>query len=406
MAAFILFEDESHYDLQPFTFSRPIYQLRSGIFTLLEKWQKSLPTEIYTSTAKHLKEIFGKLPQTGEEDYIWINGKFGPSPTLLDNIKEIDPDSFICNEAGEILIARTGKLEDSAPLSKENFLNKGLKEYQISYEGLAIRQLSDIFRLNREFIIRDFELAVKTETSSSIDDPYTRVYGKDNLFIGEGASVRSAIINAEDGPIYIGKQAKIQEGSIILNAHCIGENSTVSAGAKLRGDSSFGPWVKVGGEVGNSVIMGYTNKGHDGYLGNSVLGYWCNLGADSNTSNLKNNYSNIKVWHYPSNTYKDTGLQFHGLIMGDHSKCGINTMFNTGTVVGLSANIYGGNFPPKFIPSFAWGGSEGFQTYNLLKAFETATRVMKRRKVDLTVPDKKLMTHIFEQTRIFRNWGD
>ncbi len=401
---YILFEDERHQDLKPFTLTRPSFALRCGIWTFQEKWGKALSHPLFTLTRPNLQEIFQRLPPE-DNDRVWINGRFGPDEELLRAIKDIGPQSFFCNKAGEVLLIRTSpnnKL-DLLPsqINPEHLEELGFQKIIYGKDLLGIRRPSDIFRLNKAFILRDFEWLVRESgPSAPLRDPHSRVYGKDNLYLAPGAEIRASIINAEDGPVYVGREARVLEGSIILNTHAIGDHCTVSAGAKLRGDSSFGPWVKVGGEVGNSVIMGYANKGHDGYLGNSVLGYWCNIGADSNTSNLKNNYSHIKVWNYTSESLQDTGLQFHGLLMGDHSKCGINTMFNTGTTVGVSANIYGGDFPPKFIPSFTWGNT----TYNFEKAMNTAERVMMRRKLALSQADRRLLQKVYEESSKFRTW--
>ena len=239
--------------------------------------------------------------------------------------------------------------------------------------------------------------------TSKVEDPHTKVYG-DQVFIEEGASVKAAVLNAENGPIYIGKNAEIQEGALIRGPFALCDHSIVNMGAKIKGDTTIGPYSKVGGEVSNSVIFGYSNKGHEGFLGNSVLGEWCNIGADTNNSNLKNNYTNVKMWDFDSGRFKDTGLQFCGLIMGDHSKCGINTMFNTGTTVGVSANIFGDGFPRTIIPSFAWGGASGFSTYHTRRAFETAALVMKRRNKQLTEADKAMLSHIFEISAENRVW--
>ena len=204
------------------------------------------------------------------------------------------------------------------------------------------------------------------------------------------------------GPIYIGKDSEIMEGSLVRGPFALGENSILKMGAKVYGATTIGPYCKVGGEINNSVLFGYSNKGHEGFLGNSVLGEWCNIGADSNTSNLKNNYAEVKLWNYENERFINTGLQFCGLMMGDHSKCGINTMFNTGTVIGVSANIFGAGFPRNFIPSFSWGGAAGFSTYHMNKVIEVAKVVMKRRALDLSELDKNILQHVFETTSKFR----
>lgn len=401
---YILFEDPSHHDLKPFTFTRPIFALRSGILTLQERWEKVLDVSVLGYTVPHLRALFGHpLP---ESESIWINGKLAPDTQLLDAIKGIAPGTYV-HTKGELLLARfaaPASWENSGILDASVMESLGLQAVEIAWDGIAIRQMPDIFQQNAALIRYDFDVLTRGRKSKGITDPHTRVYGAENIFVEEGVNIRAAIINAEDGPIYIGKGVQIEEGAIIHGTHAFCEHATVKMGAKLRGDSTFGPHVKVGGEVGNSVIMGYSSKAHDGYLGNSVLGYWCNIGADSNTSNLKNNYAEVRIWNYQQQRFAKTGTQFCGLMMGDHSKCGINTMFNTGTVVGVSANIFGGGFPRNFIPSFSWGGHAGLSTYRLKKVFEVAEIVMKRRSIDLSQGDKDILTHVFEETSGARTW--
>jgi UDP-N-acetylglucosamine diphosphorylase/glucosamine-1-phosphate N-acetyltransferase len=254
--------------------------------------------------------------------------------------------------------------------------------------------------MNRAEIVADYHLITHGRQSQGISDPYTRVYGIGHVFVEEGADIKASILNASaDGPIYIGKDAVVQEGSMIKGAFALCEGAYVNMGGKMRGDSTIGPHSKVGGEVSNSILFGYSNKGHDGFIGNTVIGEWCNLGADTNTSNLKNNYAEVKLWSYAKRAPEGTGQQFCGLMMGDHAKAGINTMFNTGTVAGVCANVFGGGFQPTHIPSFAWGTDATFQ---LEKAFEVAERVMARRKVALTDADKRLLKAVFDLTAIDR----
>ncbi|MBK5279679.1 MAG: glucose-1-phosphate thymidylyltransferase, partial [Bacteroidia bacterium] len=267
-----------------------------------------------------------------------------------------------------------------------------------------IDQVWKIFQLNGSQIREDFKLITKNRKSAGISDKHTRTYSDENIFIEKGVSIKAALLNAENGPIYIGKNSQIHEGAIIRGPFALCEGSHVNMGAKVRGDTTVGPFSKIGGEVSNTVIFGYSNKAHDGFLGNSVIGEWCNLGADTNTSNLKNNFENIKIWNYAKGGFKDTGLMFCGLVMGDHSKCGINMMFNTGTVVGVCANIFGDGYPRTFIPSFAWGGASGFTTFQLNKALETATKAMERRNVLLDAADKEILKQVFEQSSKYRAW--
>ena len=289
------------------------------------------------------------------------------------------------------------------PSSKANMeeVLGGMKIIEFSGHLDFINHPWDIFTHNHNEIVKDFEIVKATKEESKIDETNT-VIGK-QLFVEKGAKVSCAIINTLEGPVFIGKNAQIQEGTLIRGSLALCENAVLKMGAKIYGGTTIGPYSKVGGEVGNSVIQGYSNKGHDGYLGNSVLGEWCNLGADTNTSNLKNNYGDVKAWSYKEKESVNTGLRFCGLIMGDHSKSGINTMFNTGTVVCVSANVFGGGFPQKFIPSFSWGGADGFETFKVEKSFDVAEKVMARREIKFTKEDKELLTSIFDLTSEFRS---
>lgn len=377
---------ENWQKLLPLTYTRPVAELRVGILTLSEKWKKHLSSHrVSHGSAAYLQPLF---PANHDEHALHIAAGLLPNPSLVDAIDNLQP--------GQALVA-----------NDEWLASKGLPEdcETIPFTGdySAIRYPWDIFRLNKQEIEADFDLLTRGRTSADIADPHTRIYGE-RIFLEEGVDIKSAIINAESGAVYLGKNAVVQEGAIIKGAFALCEGAHVNMGGKMRGDNTIGPYSKVGGEVSNCVLQGYSNKGHDGFLGNAVLGEWCNIGADSNNSNLKNNYTNIKMWDFASGRFKDTGLQFCGLIMGDHSKCGINTMFNTGTTVGVSANIFGSGFPRTIIPSFAWGGANGFSTYQPRRAFETAQLVMERRNKTLTEADKEVLQHIFELTKPQRVW--
>ena len=403
----ILFEDSSHFNLLPLTFTRPLFELRAGIFTCKERWTHIYGEEMYTYAYDYLGAAFNKFP-THNEPCTWINGKFVPDEDLLKEIETLGPSSYISNEKEEVLAAQFPisllPAEFDGMISKELLEGLGLNEISSTNDSLAIRQAPDMFLNNEKLIAYDFHLITRTRTSQKITDPYTRIYGADNIFVEEGVSVKAAILNAEDGPMYLGKGANLQEGCIIRRSHAICDYAQISVGAKLRGDTTVGPYSKAGGEIGNSVIMGYSSKAHEGYLGNSVMGFWCNIGADTNSSNLKNNYANVRIWNYQSERFADTGLQFCGLIMGDHSKTAINTMFNTGTVVGVFANIFGSGFPRNFIPSFSWGGAHGFSTYQTRKAFEVAEKVMARRKMNFSEVEKDILRKVFELSAPYRRW--
>lgn len=389
----ILFDDPTiRVDLLPLTFTRPIASIRIGILTIAEKWEKYLSNSPSFSTEEYLSK---KFPCNLTADNYWINGAVCPDAQLVKAIISLKPHEGLVKDS-RVIALRTP--EDEIP----EVISGTVREYS---ENLTIiDHVWKIFQLNGEQIRQDFKLVTKNRKSAGINDRHTRTYSEENIFVEEGASIRAAVLNAENGPIYIGKNTHIHEGALIRGSFALCEGSHVNMGAKVRGDTTVGPFSKIGGEVSNTVLFGYSNKAHDGFLGNSVIGEWCNLGADTNTSNLKNNYEPIKIWNYAKGGFKDTGLMFCGLIMGDHSKCGINMMFNTGTVVGVSANIFGDGYPRTFIPSFAWGGASGFATFQLNKALETATKAMERRNLLVDESDKEILKHIFEQSSKQRAW--
>ncbi|GAB4418627.1 MAG: GlmU family protein [Bacteroidia bacterium] len=398
---YLLFEDRTHFDLLPFTYTRPLFDLRVGILTGQERWQRVLGAPVAARTLGYLRAHFDRPPQG--RDVCWINSKFFPDPDLSYLIGEAAPRTAYLGSRGDLLLARFDPALLPAGHDPDLLSLPGLEVVQTALDPLALRFPEDIFALNAELIRRDFALLTQA-ISEPLRDPHTRVYGADNLYLAPGARVRAALIDAEDGPVYLGPSSLVSAGAIIQGTHAIGPHATVAMGAKLRGDTTLGPWVKAGGEITNSVIMGYSNKAHDGYLGNAVLGYWCNLGADTNASNLKNTYQPVRLWHEASGSYRDTGRTFCGLMMADHSKCGINTMFNTGTVVGVSANIFGADFPPAFLPSFSWGGAAGLSTYRLDKALETAGRVMSRRQLALSQAEQEVFAAVFARTAAYRTW--
>jgi len=389
----IIFFDtpQQRKNLLPLTYTRPIAEFRCGIYKLSEKWSER-GQKISFLTDDYLSE---KYTTTYTDDNFYINGAVLYSSDFLEVIKTLDFEEGIENE-GKLLAIRTSKhLNYNFDTSKFKIQNSKFK---------IIENVWDIFKLNGQEIKADFNWITSNKTSKELTDKHTIVYSSENIFIEEGAKIRAAVLNAENGPIYIGKNAEIQEGALISGPLALCESSVVNMGAKMRGDNTIGPHSKVGGEIGNSVIFGFSNKGHDGYMGNSVIGEWCNLGADTNTSNLKNNYADVKIWNYEKGGFKNTESQFCGLIMGDHSKCGINTMFNTGTVIGVSANIFGSGFPRNFIPSFAWGGASGFTTYQPRKVYEVAEKVMIRRKKDFNDVEKSILDKTFELSSEYRVW--
>jgi len=284
---------------------------------------------------------------------------------------------------------------------KDHFDTENFSTLELEGSPQKIFNVWDLFTQNHRAIRDDFDRMTQGRTSQKLPD-YVTCINPDQIFVEEGAEVLPCTLNASNGPIYIGRKATVMEGCHLRGPLAVCESATLKMGAKIYTGTTIGPHAKVGGEITNSVINGFSNKAHDGYMGNTVIGEWCNIGADTNTSNLKNNYAPIKLWNYQEERFTPTGQQFCGLIMGDHSKCGINTMFNTGTVVGVNANIYGGGFPRNFIPSFSWGGSHGFKSYQLDKALEVAEIVMKRRNVSLSKADHHILTAIFDATKKFR----
>ena len=386
---YILFDGPHRDNLLPLTYTKPVADLRIGILTIREKWEKYLGSTTTTVTEDYLAN---KFPMVEMEENVMINATFLPNEALVELIGGINKNEAIYK--GEELIAFY-TIEDEE-IDLESF-----KRIEFDQPVIQIKHSWDLFTNNGEALEADFDLITKDRVSAPIPDT-VHCINKERIFLEEDVDIEIGVLNAKNGAIYIGKHAEVQEGAMIRGPFAMGEHSVVKMGTKVYGPTTLGPKSKIGGEVNNAILSGYCSKGHDGYLGNAVIGEWCNIGADSNNSNLKNNYASVKIWEYSAEKFVDTGLQFCGMIMGDHSKCGINTMFNTGTVVGVSANIYGSNFPRNFIPSFSWGGAAGFTTYALTKAFETAELVIDRKHEDFTDEDKKIMNHIFEISSKYR----
>ena len=390
----IFFEDQRNQFL-PLVYTKPLAKIRVGILTVEEKWikhfeKKGASVSVSYLTEDYLSKKYG-LKEASEN--IFINARFLPNESLVD----FTMNQLLLNEALEI--------DGSIALAKctvEQFKNQTYTTNtpKEDFGCIALTSVTDLFSKNDAAINQDFDLLTAGRKSAPLCTTNTLI--GDNIFLEEGAKVTASVLNASAGPIYMGKDAEIMEGCLVRGSLAMGENAVLKMGAKIYGATTVGQFSKVGGEVNNCVIQDYSNKGHDGFLGNSVIGEWCNLGADTNTSNLKNNYAEVKLWNYQTGRFSKTGLQFCGLIMGDHSKCGINTMFNTGTVVGVSANIFGSGFPRNFVASFSWGGASGVSTYKAEKVFEVAEIVMKRRGIDLTAADKAILTAIFEMTSQYR----
>lgn len=388
---YILFDGNRRNALLPFTYTRPVADIRIGILTIREKWEHYLDTTTTTITEDYLSD---KFPMVEADRNVLINSSFLPNQKLVELIKDLRENQAIL-KGEEIVAFYTTELQEEVDFDQYEIID-------FDDECLTVENTWDIFAKNDKAIQADFELLTKDRPSQPIPKS-VNVIAPENIFIEEGAKLEFVTLNASAGVIYIGKNAEVMEGSVIRGPFALGEEAQVKMGTKIYGATTVGPHCRVGGEVNNSVMMGYSNKGHDGFLGNSVLGEWCNIGADSNNSNLKNNYEEVKLWSYETGRFEKTGLQFCGLMMGDHSKCGINTMFNTGTVVGVSANIFGSGFPRNFIPSFVWGGASGFTNYLTGKALATAKIVMNRRQIEFTEADQRILEHIFEETKKYRN---
>lgn len=378
----LLFCDQSTIrDFLPFTFTRPSAELRAGILTFAERWQRLLGVEkIAYNTADYLS---GKYPKSNTlEGILSIYANFLPTPRLLEQLRSLKVGESITYQGRQLAFMNNGlTLSSIPPIEWEEPL-------------VVFEKPTDLFTYNDKAIDFDFKLLTEGHTSVPLSPTNGFLGDKANLFIEEGAKVEFATLNCQKGKIYIGKDAEVMEGSHLRGSIVLCEHATVNMGAKLYGATTIGPYSKVGGEISNSVIWGYSNKGHDGFLGNSVLGQWCNLGADTNVSNLKNTYNTIQLWDYQKGDYTSSGLQFCGVLMGDHSKTAINTQLNSGTTVGVFANLFSAGFPSKYIPNFAWGASA--EKYRLEEAFAVAERVMARRGIAFDQKEQDILQWLFE----------
>jgi UDP-N-acetylglucosamine diphosphorylase/glucosamine-1-phosphate N-acetyltransferase len=388
-----LFDDGAWLTLRPLSFTRPVADLRIGILTIAQKWEKYLgASQVGFRTVSYLAPKYPLAQNAG----LFVNGAVCPDPELADAVSGLKPGESL-KKAGLIIAykAEPGEIPDETAI--DLFVSRN---YDAAF--ISINFPEDIFKYNDVELKKDFALLTKGRTSARLSS--TNTFIGDNIFAEAGAEAECSSFNSKNGPIYIGHNSQIWEGCHIRGSFALCDDSQVKMGAKIYGQTTIGPHSRVGGEINNAVIWGYSSKGHEGYLGNSVMGQWCNIGADSNNSNLKNNYAEVKLWDYSTEHFRKTGLQFCGLIMADHAKCGINTMFNTGTVAGVSANIFGAGFPRNFIPDFAWGGAHGFETYSLPKMFETTEKVYERRSMEFNQTEKDILTQIFEDTKTHRHF--
>lgn len=388
---YILFETEiDRGNLLPFTFTRPVSEIRCGILTLTDKWKRYLDGPLSFKTQSYLQT---KFKMEASSSNIMLNGTVFPNAALVHEINSLQlNEALYCKD---ILVAAhvNGTDEQTATKRIESAVEEVVK----------LNYTYDIFAKNGRAIEDDFELLTKGRISQPIS-PTNQVVKPERVFIEEGATVEFSILNASTGSIYIGKDAEIMEGCKVKGPFALCEHGGLKMDAKIYPATTVGPYCKVGGELNNAVFFAYSNKGHDGFIGNAVIGEWCNLGADTNNSNLKNTYEEVKLWNYRTEKFEKTGLTFCGLMMGDHSKCGINTMFNTGTVVGVAANIFGAGFPRNFIPSFAWGGAQGFETFIIKKAFVTAEAMCARRGVAFDDIEKDIMKAVYDESAKYRFW--
>lgn len=391
----ILFDDQFRDNLLPLSFTRPVSEFRVGILTIADKWKRYLNSEISYLTEHYLQE---KYPLIIDAENLLINSAICPDKDLLDAIAKIRDGEALFYD--QLLIAV--QLNEAAV--KEFNINKLSAYRRVEYLNSVTRIAypEHIFSLNGIELHKDFELLTNGRTSASLSN--TNIILGDQIFVEEGVDAECSTFNSKTGPIYLGKDAIVMEGCHIRGSFALCEGALLKMGAKIYGMTTIGPHSKAGGEINNSVIFANSAKGHEGYLGNSVLGEWCNIGADSNNSNMKNNYAEVRLWDYSNENFRKTGLQFCGLIMADHAKCSINTMFNTGTVVGVGANLFGSGFPRNFIPDFSWGGNQGREVYSLKSMFETAMKVYARKNIDFNEMEQNILTHIFELTVKYRRF--
>jgi UDP-N-acetylglucosamine diphosphorylase/glucosamine-1-phosphate N-acetyltransferase len=390
----ILFDHLNRENLLPLTFTRPVSEIRIGILTITEKWNRLLNTECSFKTETYLQNKYKLIIAN---DNFYINGAVIPEQQIIDEITALKEGQSLFSGL-HLIACRT-----SSALNDVTKNTTAFEKIVSATNPLIINYPWEIFRNNAREIENDYKIITKGRTSARLADT-NKIIGE-NIFVEEGVIADFVTINARNAFVYLGKNTELMEGSLIRGSLALCENSILKLGARIYGPTTIGPNSKVGGEVNNSVILGNSNKAHDGYIGNSIIGEWCNLGADTNCSNLKNNYANVKVWNYKVENHVNTGLQFCGLIMGDHSKCGINTMFNTGTVVGVNSNIFGSGFMETFIPSFSWGGPQGFTEYVPQKAFETNELVMNRKNLDFNKFEKNILLEVFEKTKKFRKFN-
>jgi UDP-N-acetylglucosamine diphosphorylase/glucosamine-1-phosphate N-acetyltransferase len=385
----LLFDGPERNHLLPFTYLRPVAQLRIGIDRLQDKWEAALHSDCSVYTQGYLQ---AKYPPVFSETNTFVNASFVPNAALVDAIHALETGQQLVKS--DAVIAYKTSEQHPADITAYP---------KIEFEGevVHLKGVADLFLHNAAVLKQDFERITQQRKSTPISST-NRVIAPENVFLEEGAKVECAILNASEGPIYIGKNAEVMEGSMLRGSIALCENAVVKMGAKIYGGTTIGPFGKVGGELSNVVLFGYSNKGHDGFLGNAVIGEWCNIGAATDASNLKNNYGKLRLWNYEQERFAKTDLQFCGLMMGDFSRCSIHFTFNTATVVGICANLFGSGFPRTFLPSFSYGGAQGLKTHAFDKALEANAAMMERRGQLLTEIDTAILAEVFEQSAQWR----
>lgn len=402
----VLFDDHKRRQFLPLAYTNTVGDLLIGLATNRVRWELGMKVKTSSITVSNLQ---AKFPLDLAEDHMLVNSRLIADRHMIEKISSLSANERLVHE-GNVLAWRLDS-QSVEMLAKEadrnDFLSPehdaGIPHNDVSpsEEVLILEHLWDFYLMNATVMKADLDLINRTDFS--IESGVGNQYLGGQVFIHKDAKVNASVLNAENGPIIIDEGAEVMEGCVIRGPFYLGKHSTLKMGAKIYGATSIGAHSKVGGEVNNSIVNSFSNKAHDGFLGNSVIGQWCNLGADSNNSNLKNDYSIVKLWNYEKESFVRSGQQFLGLMMGDHSKCGINTMFNTGTVVGVSCNIYGSGFQPNFMPSFSWGKPGSFTTYQFEKAMQVAEKVMERRKIALDDTEKALLRSVFEDSEVFRS---
>jgi len=379
---YILFDTPARELLYPFTHTRPVAACRIGILTIREKWEHWLNTTTSYLTAPHLQQ---KFPLKKDESLaaVLINGNTLPDEALVKAIGQLKPGEALYSDGELVAKIVTGNDLDAEPIERKEYLGA----------RLAVRLPWDFFLMNDQAIRSDFELLTKGRVSAPLSDT-NKVTAPENVFLEAGAVVEHSVLNASTGPIYIGKKAEILEGCLVRGPLAMGEKAVLKMGAKVYGATTLGPGCLGGGEIKNVVMFGYSNKGHDGYIGDAVIGEWCNFGANATASNLKNNGGVVKVWVEALNKTEPAGRKC-GVIMGDYSRVGIGTMLNTGTVVGVCCNIFGGDFPPKFVGSFSWGGAAKLEPYQLEPALRDVETWMQFKGQPMTAEDRQVLKALY-----------